>query len=451
MDKSISYVTLRGHQVPKAKSLESLPNSISPETSFDNILGRSLDLSTHNIYNTQMSEMKLEINELKSNLQSTQAELEKIILENIELKKHLTSMTQEINILKQLCRSPVSTIRQNSMTNSKKKARRRLTDSFQNSPIEIITNNNNAAKTDIISDELNARMSQHNSELSDMQQLPQYNENSSSSLCKQTTADDVNTETQGQNNKLLQPTKISFECKPLSNTHAQTSDHSTSTQMSPDLKTRRLHILGSQQCKGLSAHLIKSRVYTDYEKYQISSFIKPNALTEEILKTGLSLHLNTEDKLVLCIGENDCNPTKLMYELSFFLKTFSEHKILILSVLHSNYLNVKLLNNHIKHICTHFPNCNFIDLKHNTDIFYNKFYNYIDVMCKKINYEIDCLDYNKKYLNTLNICKHNRNNLRAPVYIQKTLLDYYSSSENKRACIDSSPKFLQRNNYSFRK
>lgn len=134
-DSRNNNITFR--KIARSKSLEPMDdsNTLSP-MSCDEVLGKSLDLST-NMYSIYLEEMKIEMNKLKTSLASTQKELECVILENNDLKRQVSNMNQEIVILKQLCRSPVTSLRINSSTGSKKKARRRLTDSFQIDPINL--------------------------------------------------------------------------------------------------------------------------------------------------------------------------------------------------------------------------------------------------------------------------------------------------------------------------
>lgn len=135
LNKSIvmeDNVTVRRRQFQKTKSLESI-NSLS-STASDNILTKSLDLST-NRYSACIDEMKVEIGNLKSSLLCTQNELENIILENVDLKKQISQLNKDIDVLKQICSSPVTSIRQKNMSSSTKKTiRRRLAESFQTTP-----------------------------------------------------------------------------------------------------------------------------------------------------------------------------------------------------------------------------------------------------------------------------------------------------------------------------
>ncbi|WP_337241651.1 hypothetical protein, partial [Proteus faecis] len=76
-----------------------------------------------------------------------------------------------------------------------------------------------------------------------------------------------------------------------------------------------IQIIGTQQLVGLAAELIKSRFKTPYEKYSVSAFTKPQALSEEISKACDNLKLKDNDKLVICLGENDNNPVKIISHL----------------------------------------------------------------------------------------------------------------------------------------
>lgn len=78
--------------------------------------------------------MDSEIIKLKAELQSTQNELENVILENVEQRKQIAQLSQEVETLKQICQSPLTTVRQSTIQKNKVK-RRRLTESFRNSPL----------------------------------------------------------------------------------------------------------------------------------------------------------------------------------------------------------------------------------------------------------------------------------------------------------------------------
>lgn len=105
----------------------------------------------------------------------------------------------------------------------------------------------------------------------------------------------------------LQPEIINHEdAEPTAATHEPFNfdlDNTTSNSMiSPG---KRLLIFGGVQCIGLSSRLIKSRLNSPYDKYDVCSFVKPNASSEEILKTCKLFNVDQNDFVVLSVGEHD--------------------------------------------------------------------------------------------------------------------------------------------------
>lgn len=371
-------------------------NSLSP-MSCDEVLGKSLDLST-NMYSAYLDDMKADMNQLRMSLASTQKELENVILENNDLKRQITCMNQEISVLKQLCKSPITSLRLNTST-GKKNPRRRLTDSFRLTPLNL--------------------------EKCDPDNSSEPQPKTSTDLIQRT--EPIISDIEKTNTSPSREARINDN----NNTGAG-SIHQTRGTVSTD--ERNILILGSQGCAGLATRLIKLRANTQYEKYKISSWIKPNATTEDILKTKDHLLLGYNDKLVLYIGENDINPTKILIELCVFLKSNPKPQVCILSVLDNRYLNVNKLNSHIKNICSNFQNCKFVNVP-----LYNVNMTRSDALCRKINHVIDSLDYNNKYLKFMTMqrsrlthpcfTKDFCNSNKAKTYKQMTLLDYFSVSQ----------------------
>lgn len=194
--------------------------------------------------------------------------------------------------------------------------------------------------------------------------------------------------------------------------------------MSPKINSvpndvNKIHIFGGQQCVGLASALIRSRLNSRHEKYCVTAMTKPNASTEEILSGCENIVFSPKDKIVVNVGENDCNPTRITSELSAFLKKNKDSNVIVMNVVKNKFLNEKLLNNNIRLICNNFNNCNFIefdDAKRHIDI------------CTKLNYIIDCLDYNEKFLsyNKHSFIHESINKAKARKTTQKTILDYFS-------------------------
>lgn len=283
--EEINNITLRRHQTIKSRSMDFLDQSNTSPMSCDELLGRSLDLST-NICSSYMAEMKDEIKQLKSNLESTQSEMENIILENLELKKTIANMNQELGILKQLCRSPLTTFRQNMSSSTKKSVRRRLTDSFRVSPQKL-----------------------NESPLIPLQQLNK--EVTSSHSSKRT---HLRENTCEERSTALQMDTETKETKMTNNTENVILNTKTKCN-------KRAFIIGGSQCSGLSSQLTKSRFSTPYTTYQFSSIVKPNASTQEILTSAKLFNIKADDKLIISIGQNDDNTLKMTTELCLFLKS----------------------------------------------------------------------------------------------------------------------------------
>lgn len=368
MDQNnLSYVTLR-KKVPRPKSLESLRSNSLSSTSSDDILGKSLDLSTNIVYSTCIEEMKSEIRQLKSNLESTQNELENIILENVNLNKQISQLNKDLGVLKHICRSPVTSLRKNNMSpNSKKALRRRLTDSFQTTPLHT---------KDSTIDPVEPREKQ----VEQPETLP-----------KQDYGIQTNIKADNASPKL--PPKCKNFCKERNIGFKETTARKTILRFSDEgmnepSKNRRVLVFGGQQCSGLALKLIKSRShYIPSDQYQFQSFIKPYASTEEILTCSTSCNdMTSADRVIIAIGQHDTNPLKIIAELCIFLKSV-KCPVLILSVRNNIYLNEIKLNDMLDLLCRQYRDCEFVDL-------HSEQYNTYNV-CKRINFVLDQLDYRK--------------------------------------------------------
>lgn len=194
--------------------------------------------------------------------------------------------------------------------------------------------------------------------------------------------------------------------------HTEDTNHIDETP----LPSRKIHIIGGRQCRGLCMSLIKSRQNNPYETYEIRSNIKPDASTEEILSSLDISNISTHDRVILSVGEHDQNPMKIMTELSASLKRLSHCTVIILSIKKNPHLNEKKVNEMLKLISNNFQNCNFVDLSYNyvnkTLLYGKNLYEW----CKKINFVIDQLDYDYKFLR-FNKRQQNHGNLNSNRYV----------------------------------
>lgn len=150
-----------------------------------------------------------------------------------------------------------------------------------------------------------------------------------------------------------------------------------------------MFVFGGSQCIRLSSTLRKSRVNSPYERYQIVSFIKPNASSEEILNSAKLFDISPNDRVLIGIGQHDSNRFKIMTELGEFLKLIN-CPVFVLKIFKNNYLNETKLNNLLKMICMQYKKSRFLNFNFN-------YYSNVNV-CNEINLKLDQFDYDSKYL-----------------------------------------------------
>lgn len=195
-------------------------------------------------------------------------------------------------------------------------------------------------------------------------------------------------------------------------------------------KEKRILILGDQQASGLSIELINSRKNKWNDDYEVSGFIKPDAQSSAVLSPCQSLteKFGKNDRVILSFGSNDTNPILLLNNLTTALNCLKKTNVFVLEILQNPYLNISLLNYHIKTLLQNYPNCKFIYYK--SDVSSN---NDIENFSKYINYEIDVCDYNDKYLkfpknksNSL-LTNNTENKTKTPSYHKGTILYYFKT------------------------
>lgn len=390
-----SYVTIRKRrQLTRSLSLSPFEdmNDTLNSTQSGVCCTKSLDLSTH-IPSNIHDELKGEIEQLKINLLSTQNELENTILENNELKRDIARLNQEVQFLKKFCQSPLTPTKKKDLASIKKTTRRRLTDSFKKTPTGTPQQEKTSSCTQVTtSTQITPNIGENEDHITQQPSLETSHYNNNSQQITKASTEQV----------LPQPTTEQQQpVKKMDN--KQTRLHLTHARLQNTRK--RLFIFGGQQCSQLSEYLIKSRLYNPYERYQVTSFIKPHASTENILECIKLYDITADDRLILCVGENDSNPNKIMIELGSALKMFNVCPVLILKVCYNKYLNTCKLNNMLRQISNHFSHCKFVD--YYVDTLYTTHFNNLLKLCNTINSVLDQIDYDLKFLpfnkNTLRI------------------------------------------------
>lgn len=204
---------------------------------------------------------------------------------------------------------------------------------------------------------------------------------------------------------------------------------------------KTVYLFGGEQCSGLGATLYESRQSTQYEKYEIKSFIKPNATTEEILQTSKIFNYLPNDRIILSVGEHDTNPFMITTALSSFINANLKANIIVLGVKNNIHLNCAKLNYTLKHVCNNFLNSTFIatsNVTHNMA--------FLKSTCRAINFSIDSQDYDKKYISCFKkthneyVKKHVRYNVEpSKLPVRGTIPYYFQTIKDKRKMSSVSP------------
>lgn len=301
-----------------------------------NALGRSLpDLSTFNCQ--EITELQNTIRDLKEKLESAHMEIENLILEKSALQMTLQNQETKLQNLTKICSPLIST--------PKKKPGNMQLEQEPKIPSKINNTYNSSQKC------LSTK-------------IPKLN------TVKQMSVEKVN------NRRSTRHT-------------TQYNDKKTTTTNTPvcsiknDYPNGKIHILGTQQIRGLTKRLYELRLNSPYNKYSVEGTTKYYATSKQLLNTEFKY--KPCDKIIICIGENDYNPTTMLNDLYMFTNKYNNCPIIVLSVIKNKYLNEKLLNNNLELICKNNKNCYFLRTHSNT--------------CHKLNVLIDSIDYKDKYLN----------------------------------------------------
>lgn len=167
-------------------------------------------------------------------------------------------------------------------------------------------------------------------------------------------------------------------------------------------KKSQLLIFGSQQCAQLGSKLTKRREnQKTINSYHITSFIKSYAKTDQILNSLNCFELSQNDTVVLSVGENDTNPTKMMIDLTSTLNHLQKFNvnIYILSTI-SHHLNEGELNLMLKNISNNYKNCKYVDV-HTENYSVPQ---YVEYISNRINFIIECNDYENKFIKNIKDC-----------------------------------------------
>lgn len=158
-------------------------------------------------------------------------------------------------------------------------------------------------------------------------------------------------------------------------------------------RKRRVLIIADQQGKNLCYQLQRDLG----SEFQVTSLWKPGARMCQILASEKEeiCKLNSDDILIVLGGINDDNPFHFQNSLHAWLSTIPYVNVIITEVPFNKNLNVSRINYELRHLCSKFGNCIFLDLNYRFFV-PNKLNQYV---CRYLLKEVLAIDYKCKYNN----------------------------------------------------
>lgn len=355
---SLNNVTMRKPKLIKSSSHEEISYNCSLDSSLSiDLMGRSVELTSHT---GNLEEMQSQITNLRTNLQTTQNELENVILENVDLKKQLEKLAKEVGALKQICRSPVTSLRRNLSSTSKKSAKRRLTDSFKISPLELQLRGNlniPGEEENVLGSEPGPQHLQEPeirlNEVSQENQEVQWGRSEPISYCLHDTIQESAIDTRLENEPPLEESRVIPTCstlleKNLNSTNAKNHD-----------RRHKILFLSDDTGRGVGKRL--QRLVGP--EYAVTSVIKSGAMFEQVVNScpNYCKDFTTADFVILMAGSNDSNPLSVQSYLYHTLNELKKTNVFVCKTYRNKKLNVNHLNYMMRHVCRNCTNSEYVE------------------------------------------------------------------------------------------
>lgn len=417
--EKIDNVTTRRRHPTRARSLENESGSLN-SSSVSDLMGKSLDISTFAL-TSNMEKLNTEVISLRTNLLCTQNELENIIIENNGLKKQISQLAQEVEILKQICRSPVSSHRKKISSTSKKSAKRRLTDSFRISPCTL-TDSDQTTKSGRVKElflEGDTHMVQSSGSNLELE-LPKSQENVESitgyendalQVCEVginfTLPNVFSEDNKNQQPGFSTPDDLSAAgiMKPVLLQPMRNACNKVDSK--PSTCHQRVLILADENGRDMGVRLQKLLG----DKFQVFSFIKSYASTKQVLdicNSNYCKDFTKQDFVIVLTGSNDFNPLELQSSLYCCMSMLINTNVLLGTVFKSWHLNKHRVNNVLRLVSSNFNNCRMLELDTYYGVTYrgNMYKHDKETVCGFILKDILQICYRNEYLNNFVVKTH---------------------------------------------
>ncbi|KPJ20896.1 hypothetical protein RR48_00730 [Papilio machaon] len=186
---------------------------------------------------------------------------------------------------------------------------------------------------------------------------------------------------------------------------AQQSDYKDPSRSAHN--KQNIIILGDQQARGLCKNMIQRRQNKWNDKYNITSIIKPNATSTQILSScndDFLEQLTPNDIIVLILGSNDKQPYTFMTEICNALYKLRSHTVFVTNIQYNPYLNKNMLNNNLELLTQKYHNCKYLKIYNSYKYYINRYptlthrEKYVLYLAQKLSIEIDYQQYYNEFL-----------------------------------------------------
>lgn len=312
----------------------------------------TLNASTHSLPNTSVADndytrcLQEQISNQKLQLESANEEIEKLSLENTQLKKSLTHQEQTLNFLKQIGVD-------NSMALSPIKKKTKLYSSQNSTPTKAISNSPNKYILQIL--HLEKTIKKLEKELKEAQTLIEKLNTTINTI----TVSSCSTST----TKFEEKSSEHYEEKSTDlkiTTQNSTYGKNRTNAVSLVRKKKQIFIIADQQGRGIRQYLQK----LIGDEFLVTSLWKPGAKMCDLLSSYKQelTSLTCSDYVIVMGGVNDKSPVEFKYHVESWVNNIRNTNVLICEIPYNQLLNEKKLNYELKFICNRHENSIFVEL-----------------------------------------------------------------------------------------
>lgn len=360
------------------------------------------ELST--MEDSEITELKQEIEKLSYQLESAHEEVAKLNIENFELKKTLAEHEKQIKVYKRLlCEVPTS----NHSTPINIKNKKSINEISTGTPTCIETEN-----ASLNSNITNKNVLEHTSKKA---------VSISDELMTNKSAITVSRKPDDE-----KPVEEYLKKESLPNAKPAKNNIKKDPQKREINKQKIVILSDSSISIGLGEKMTSYINSLGQHNFNTFCYTKQNASTDSILESCITLasEMTSKDYLILLTGHNDSNCNVIVNNVYSALRALNKTNVLVLNVLRNKFLNEYKLNHSVKSIVLSCKNAKYIHLQPN---------NFNHEFCKTLYFEINCKEYERLYLTSIIEARNNYNKKHQhKTQARKGTIPFYFKPINKK-------------------